>query len=58
MRFSRLGDFDNQYYTATVVSMLQSPTNFLFGSFDPGGVVMVDALVERRRNATPMPRPN
>ena len=24
LRFSRLGDFDNQYYTATVVSMLQS----------------------------------
>ncbi|MDO8750697.1 MAG: glycosyltransferase family 39 protein [Dehalococcoidia bacterium] len=42
LRFSRLGDFDNQYYTATVVSMLQSPANFLFGSFDPGGVVMVD----------------
>ena len=42
LRFSRLGDFDNQYYTATVASMLTSPHNFLFGSFDPGGVVMVD----------------
>jgi len=42
LRFSRLGDFDNQYYTATVVSMLQSPGNFLFASFDPWGAVMVD----------------
>ncbi|MBI2165097.1 MAG: glycosyltransferase family 39 protein [Chloroflexi bacterium] len=42
LRFSRLGDFDNQYYTATVVSMLKSPANFLFASFDPGGAVMVD----------------
>lgn len=42
LRFSRLGDFDNQYYTATVVSMLKSPHNFLFGSFDPAGIVMVD----------------
>ena len=30
------------YYTATVVSMLQSAHNFLYGSFDPGGLVMVD----------------
>ena len=42
LRFSRLGDFDNQYYTATVASMLQSPGNFLFASFDPGGAIMVD----------------
>ncbi len=42
LRFSRLGDFDNQYYTATVASMLKSPSNFLFASFDPGGVVSVD----------------
>ena len=42
LRFSQLGDFDNQYYTATVVSMLKSPSNFLFASFDPGGVVAVD----------------
>ncbi len=42
LRFSRLGDFDNQYYTATVVSMLKSPRNFLFASFDPAGVVAVD----------------
>ncbi len=41
-RFSRIDDFDNQYYTATVHSMLDSPKNWFFGSFDPGGVVMVD----------------
>ncbi|MBI4236056.1 MAG: glycosyltransferase family 39 protein [Chloroflexi bacterium] len=42
LRFGRLGDFDNQYYTATVASMLTSTRNFLFASFDPGGVVTVD----------------
>ena len=42
LRFSRLGDYDNSYYTATVASMLQSAHNFLFASFDSGGVVMVD----------------
>ncbi len=42
LRFSRLGDYDNSYYTATVTSMLQSTHNFLFVSFDPAGVVMVD----------------
>ncbi|MDP6494349.1 MAG: glycosyltransferase family 39 protein, partial [Dehalococcoidia bacterium] len=42
LRFSRLGDYDNPYYTATVASMLQSAHNFLFASFDPAGVVMVD----------------
>lgn len=42
LRFSRLGQFDNQYYTATVASMLTSWHNFLFASFDPGGVVSVD----------------
>ena len=42
LRLSRLGDFDNDYYTATVASMLQSVHNFAFGSFDPAGVVMVD----------------
>ena len=41
-RFSRIGEFDNQYYTATVASMLRSWHNFAFGSFDPGGAVMVD----------------
>lgn len=41
-RLSRVGEFDNQYYAATAVSMLHSLHNFLFGSFDPGGVVMVD----------------
>ena len=42
LRFSRLGDFDNQYYTATVASALQAPGNFFFASLDPGGAVMVD----------------
>jgi 4-amino-4-deoxy-L-arabinose transferase-like glycosyltransferase len=42
LRFARLGDFHNQYYTATTASMLESPKNFFFGSFDPGGVVTVD----------------
>ena len=42
LRFGRLGDFDNSYYTATAVSMLKSWHNFLFASFDPGGVVTVD----------------
>ena len=42
LRFSRLGDYDNSYYTATVASMLQSAHNFVFASFDPAGVVMVD----------------
>ena len=42
LRFSRIGDYDNSYYTATVASMLQSTHNFLFASFDPAGVVMVD----------------
>ena len=42
LRFSRIDDFHNLYYTATVSSMLHSPSNFLYGSFDPGGVIMVD----------------
>ena len=42
LRFSRLGEYHNTYYMATVVSMLQSPSNFLFGSFDPVGIVTVD----------------
>ena len=42
LRFNRIGDFDNDYYTATVASMLQSLHNFLFASFDSAGVVMVD----------------
>lgn len=41
-RLSRVGEFDNLYYTATAASMLQGLHNFLFGSFDPWGVVMVD----------------
>ncbi|MBI4329290.1 MAG: glycosyltransferase family 39 protein, partial [Chloroflexi bacterium] len=42
LRFARLGDFHNNYYTATTASMLTSVKNFFFGSFDPGGVVTVD----------------
>lgn len=32
----------NSYYAAAVKSMSQNLTNFLFGSFDPAGVVTVD----------------
>ncbi|MBV8931735.1 MAG: glycosyltransferase family 39 protein, partial [Kutzneria sp.] len=32
----------NTFYTAAVKSMSQSLTNFVFGSFDPAGVVTVD----------------
>ena len=42
IRFIKLGEFDNSYYSATVLSMLESPKNFFFGSFDPGGYVTVD----------------
>ena len=42
LRFSRLGDYDNTYYTATVGSLLTGFKNFLFVSFDPSGVVSVD----------------
>ena len=42
LRLVRIDDFQNEYYTATVSSMLIGPSNFLFGSFDPGGVVTVD----------------
>lgn len=42
LRFTRIGEYDNPYYTATVSSMLKSTSNFFFGSFDPVGVVMVD----------------
>jgi len=42
LRFTRLGEYDNSYYTATVSSMLQSTHNFFFASFDTAGVVMVD----------------
>lgn len=42
LRVSRLGDYDNSYYTAAVASMLGSAHNFLFASFDPAGIVMVD----------------
>ncbi|MBE2271140.1 MAG: glycosyltransferase family 39 protein [Anaerolinea sp.] len=36
-----LGD-GNQYYTAAVASMLQSPSNFFFASAEPGGGVSID----------------
>ncbi len=42
LRLTRLGDFHNPYYTATVASMLRSPHNLFYGSFDPLGVVTVD----------------
>ena len=42
IRVIKLGEFDNSYYSATVLSMLESPKNFFFGSFDPGGYVTVD----------------
>ena len=32
----------NEYYAATVRSMLRSGSNFFFGSFDPVGFVTVD----------------
>ena len=35
-------DWGNTFYTAAVKSMSDSFTNFLFGSFDPAGVVTVD----------------
>jgi 4-amino-4-deoxy-L-arabinose transferase-like glycosyltransferase len=36
------GGWGNEFYTAAVKSMTRSFTNFLFGSFDPAGVVTVD----------------
>ncbi len=42
LRALHLGAQESPYYAATVVSMLQNAHNFLFGSFDPGGYVMVD----------------
>ncbi|SFW71198.1 ArnT family glycosyltransferase [Amycolatopsis australiensis] len=36
------GQFGNTYYSAAVKSMTAGFTNFLFGSFDPYGVVTVD----------------
>jgi 4-amino-4-deoxy-L-arabinose transferase-like glycosyltransferase len=44
LRLWRLDEvgFGNLYYAATVRSMLTSPSNFLFGAFDPGGFVTVD----------------
>ena len=40
-RLTRNG-YANTYYSAAVRSMLQSWHNFLFASFDPGGLVSVD----------------
>lgn len=44
LRLWRLDEvgFGNAYYAATVRSMLTSPSNFLFGAFDPAGFVTVD----------------
>ncbi|MBM4435518.1 MAG: phospholipid carrier-dependent glycosyltransferase, partial [Chloroflexi bacterium] len=44
LRLWRLDEvgFGNLYYAATVRSMLTSPSNLLFGAFDPGGFVTVD----------------
>ncbi|WP_221761224.1 glycosyltransferase family 39 protein [Kibdelosporangium aridum] len=36
------GNWGNTYYTAAVKSMSLNFTNFIFGSFDPAGVVTVD----------------
>jgi len=36
------GSWGNTFYTAAVKSMSEGFTNFLFGSFDPAGVVTVD----------------
>ena len=44
LRLFRLGQdgFSNLYYAATVQSILTSPHNFFFVSFDPAGFVSVD----------------
>ena len=42
LRFSRINDFDNPYYTATAFSVIKTWNNFLFASSDPLGVVSVD----------------
>lgn len=44
LRLYRLDEvgFGNLYYAATVKSMLTSPANFLYASFDPAGFVTVD----------------
>jgi 4-amino-4-deoxy-L-arabinose transferase-like glycosyltransferase len=44
LRFYNLGanDVGNQYYAATVKSMLTSWHNFFYASFEPGGSVSVD----------------
>jgi 4-amino-4-deoxy-L-arabinose transferase-like glycosyltransferase len=42
LRLYKIGDFQNTYYTATAISMLQNWSNFFFASFDPIGIVTVD----------------
>jgi 4-amino-4-deoxy-L-arabinose transferase-like glycosyltransferase len=42
LRFIKVGDHHNSYYTATVHSMLENFRNFAYGAFDPAGLVMVD----------------
>ena len=42
IRLSRLGDFHDLYYTVGIHSMTQSLSNFVYGSFDPVGLVTLD----------------
>jgi len=42
LRLYKIGDFQNTYYTATAISMLENWSNFFFASFDPIGIVTVD----------------
>lgn len=42
LRLPRLGNYDNLYYTAGVQSMTQNWGNFIYGSFDPVGLVTLD----------------
>ncbi len=42
LRLQRLGHQDNIYYTAAVKSMTYNFHNFIYGSFDPIGLVSVD----------------
>ena len=42
LRITKIGDFQNTYYTATAISIFESWSNFAFASFDHAGVVTVD----------------
>ena len=42
LRLPRLGHYDNLYYTAGVQSMTQNWSNFIYGSFDPVGLITLD----------------